>query len=289
MVGDPFLDDPKMRELVSARRPDLGWRPALITADGSTVRVTTGPLLGIRLAIGVGPRRAARIARLVRTDLARKEGLDRRTVLKGIGLGAIASIVGIGAAGTASAGEPAARRLANHELDDAVRKTRSTKAVEGAEERIAHAGFKAQPDNSVGFLGDDGTILLMLFYADAAGRADRAAGLVREVAADGTTRLVVEELEGRPEDLLAGGVLHPEALTTTSIALAPSSEVAPQGASEYFNCMLNCLGDSDCASDLDGCRSIPVLAVMILCIAGFCGLKAWSCHNNDPWKCKTRW
>jgi hypothetical protein len=58
------LHDPRMQELLERARPGWRWEPTLLIVDGDSLRTYTGAAMASRLVAGVGPRQAARIARL---------------------------------------------------------------------------------------------------------------------------------------------------------------------------------------------------------------------------------
>lgn len=66
-----------MRELLDKARPGWTWEPTLVEVDGERVRVFTGVKLRSRLVVGLGPRRALRVAQLVQQVLALKAEVDQ--------------------------------------------------------------------------------------------------------------------------------------------------------------------------------------------------------------------
>lgn len=60
------LRDPAMLDMVRKAQPDWQWQPTLLEIEGDQINVATGPILMTRVVLGVGPRRAWRIAKLVR-------------------------------------------------------------------------------------------------------------------------------------------------------------------------------------------------------------------------------
>ena len=59
------LRDPTMQRLLAQARPHWRWQPTLLEVEGERVRAFTGLALGLRLATGLGLRRAGRLAKLV--------------------------------------------------------------------------------------------------------------------------------------------------------------------------------------------------------------------------------
>jgi hypothetical protein len=85
------LHDPQMRALLDRARPGWRWEPTLLIVDGESLRAYTGAALAGRLITGVGPRRAARIARLTERAARQRVGDNRRRFLR-ISGGAVASL-----------------------------------------------------------------------------------------------------------------------------------------------------------------------------------------------------
>lgn len=82
------LNDPKMQTLLDLARPNWRREPTLLEIDGDHIRVSTGLTLRLRLVIGLGPRQAWRIARLVRQAGVPLTGvnLGRRSFLQRSGM-----------------------------------------------------------------------------------------------------------------------------------------------------------------------------------------------------------
>ena len=78
------LRDPAMTALLDQARPGWRWEPTLVEVNGERVRVVTGIKMRSRLVVGLGPKRAVRVAQLVQQALAPKPEVDqgRRTLLK---------------------------------------------------------------------------------------------------------------------------------------------------------------------------------------------------------------
>jgi hypothetical protein len=82
------LRDAEMQALLKETRPEWRWEPTLLEVDGARVRVFTGLKLRARVALGLGPKRAWRVAELVQqadsTQIERKPFFSkRRQFLKG--------------------------------------------------------------------------------------------------------------------------------------------------------------------------------------------------------------
>ncbi len=60
------LRDPAMLDMVRKAQPGWQWQPTLLEIEGDQINVATGPIMMTRVVLGVGPRRAWRIAKLVR-------------------------------------------------------------------------------------------------------------------------------------------------------------------------------------------------------------------------------
>jgi hypothetical protein len=88
------LRDPAMRELLDNARPGWTWEPMLVEVRGERVRVYTGLKMRSRLVVGLGPRRAVRVAQLVQqalvpkveVDQGRRRFLQRGAMLAGLAL-----------------------------------------------------------------------------------------------------------------------------------------------------------------------------------------------------------
>jgi len=87
------LQEPDIRALLDTARPGWTWAPTLLEERDGDVRAFTGAALQARLVAGLGPRRALRVARLVRgaTRPHSAAATGRRTFLKRAGV-AIAGI-----------------------------------------------------------------------------------------------------------------------------------------------------------------------------------------------------
>lgn len=78
------LRDPEMQALLNRARPGWTWEPTLVEVHGERVHSYTGIKMRARLAMGLGPRRALRVAQLVQQALSPKVAIDqgRRTFLQ---------------------------------------------------------------------------------------------------------------------------------------------------------------------------------------------------------------
>jgi hypothetical protein len=85
------LHDPQMQALLDRARPGWRWEPTLLIVDGESLRAYTGAALVGCLVTGIGPRRAARIARLTERAARQRLGDNRRRFLR-ISGGAVASL-----------------------------------------------------------------------------------------------------------------------------------------------------------------------------------------------------
>lgn len=270
------LSDPEMQEIIRRERPDLGWRPALVVVSDRGIRITTGPTMAFQLAVGIGPRRAARLARLVSQDAAPKVGHSRRSVLQGVGLGSAAALFGLAMPGAASAAGAATVKT-GASIAKEVSAARAEKGVAQAESSLARQGFATSlAPESVFLAGPDGSSVLFLFYADAKGDPNRAGIVVRDTAADSTVTVSAETATADAERLIdsAGGV------NTNAIAVSALARSKPggshdvvgvtQGVRSYVACMFSCMGMM-CGIKAVSCGRMVVLNLILACIAATCG------------------
>lgn len=89
------LRDPEMQRLLEQARPHWRWEPTLLECDGNAVHVFTRLQLQTRLALGVGPARAWRVAQIVKHTLASGTfKQDRRQLIKTGGVLGVAFLIG---------------------------------------------------------------------------------------------------------------------------------------------------------------------------------------------------
>lgn len=62
------LHEPEVQELLSKARPDWKWEPTLLEVDRDKITASTGFNLKTRMLIGLGPRKAARVSKIVRRE-----------------------------------------------------------------------------------------------------------------------------------------------------------------------------------------------------------------------------
>lgn len=271
------LHDSDIQELLTRARPGWRWEPTLLTVDGERVRVWTGAAMAARLVIGVGPRRAGRIAKMVRRALVpdRPDGVGRRSFLRTAGAGVVA-LAGLAALPKAAAAAPADdEALTDAEQQEAVTAARALAAVAGVEQALAAEGYAAEPVGSSAF-AVDGIRRVFLFYQPAENPAERAGAVVVELGEGGATKVSAAIVSGSPKDL--------ESLTFTPIGGA-GDEVQPLGVQEYLGCMVVCLAGTCGATAINFCSKFFFLAAVLACIAAACGSKTPACHRV----CKTLW
>ncbi len=97
------LHEPDIQALMDQARPGWLWEPTLLEVKGDQRHAYTGAAMRAKMVVGLGPRRALRIARLVRRVLAgQKQTLTaiqapdptRRRLLKGAGALAASAALG---------------------------------------------------------------------------------------------------------------------------------------------------------------------------------------------------
>lgn len=283
------LQDEQMRALLARHAPNLGRRPALVTQDGDRVTVDIGWTMLAKLALGMGPRHGWRLLR--KLEQARPQPVDsgssaRRHLLRAFGGGTLATLSAVVMANPAKESEVEATLVTNEEHDAAVTAVRAETNVQVAEQQLLGLGFQPSTDGAVVLKSKLGDQLTMVFYPDAAGRPDRAGVMVHERSSDGTTRVLVETLQGDPKGLFdAAGQYRQGALQTmTSVRIAENGVIAPTSARAYFTCMFVCLGGT-CGRTAATCLRIPFLAAALACVVGFCGVRARGCHGG----CRILW
>lgn len=284
------LQDEEMRALLATHAPGLGLRPALVTQDGDRVTVDIGWTMLAKLALGVGPRHGWRLLR--KLEEARPQPVDsgssaRRHLLRAFGGGTLATLSAVVMANPAKESEDEATLVSNEARDAAIAAVRAEANVQVAEQQLLGLGFQPATDGTVVLKSRLGDQLTMVFYPDAAGRPDRAGVIVHERSSDGTTRVLVETLQGDPKGLFdtAGKYRHGALQTLSSFRVAENgSVIAPTSATAYFTCMFVCLGGT-CGSTAATCMRIPFLAAALACIVGFCGARARGCHGG----CRILW
>ena len=122
------LHDTAIQEVLNKALPVWRWEPTLLEVEGERVRVFTGLMMHVRLAIGLGPKRALRIAQIVYQNHALypskggKSPTVRRNFLKraSISLGSLA-LAGTGfsradTAAYAKEGSPKPSNATIHEI-----------------------------------------------------------------------------------------------------------------------------------------------------------------------------
>lgn len=220
---------------------DLDWRPTLVVVDGRKVSVYTGATMAVRLMAGLGPRKAAKIAAMVRREGVVPTQPTRRNLFKGAGLGALVALAGPAAISGAGEGQDGTRVLHGEEARAAIQVARSSAEVIALEERLEQWAYGSSPDGTVAVQGLSGGSLVFLFYRHLDNPVDRAGVLVREVLKDGSHRTFFHEVQADPRSLIDDGRPNSEAMTTLRSWTAERSQVQPAGAQEYMACMIACL------------------------------------------------
>lgn len=174
------LREPAMKELLDKTRPDWKWEPTLVEIDNAHVRVLTGVKMRSYLVVGLGPKRAVRVAQLVQQALAPKDryNSERRKFLKA------ASVVGLalfGFSGTRAL-SPTSALAAPHdaevvvvsgaEVEPLLNKVGEKQYIKLLTKYLYSSGFRLSKSHSVGFLHDDGSKVVMLMFAATNGGND---------------------------------------------------------------------------------------------------------------------
>jgi hypothetical protein len=103
--GQGWLEIRSLRELeiqalLTQTHSAWKWEPTFLEVDSSDVRIYTGPMLRLKLLVGLGPRRAWRIAQLAYQSSTLSEPLrtSRRGLFKqtGLAIGGLSVVLGIG-------------------------------------------------------------------------------------------------------------------------------------------------------------------------------------------------
>ncbi|WP_283136576.1 hypothetical protein [Rhizohabitans arisaemae] len=278
------LHDPEMAALLGEHRPSSRTRPALVTDDGSRVRVWTGLAMSIRLAAGVGPRRAARIVRrIARMPAAEGEGTSRRSALRATGAGALALLgltFGSGTAAAVTGDGDGGPILMGEALSAAVEAAQGSPEVRSALTRVAGLGYGAEPAEAVAFTTGTGSTIVVLFFPLVSDPLNQAAVISHEFGPEITNKTLVEFVAANP-DAWKSGVLKPGDIT---VAKARPGELAPAGAGEYISCLVFCVGVS-CAGPASRCRGLIFMWAVLACMVAVCGSKVRVCHGS----CKGAW
>jgi len=282
------LDDAEMRRLLDKHRPGWKFQPTLITVDGAEVTISTGISLSARIGAALGLRRAARVASLVMKNQSSKPASGanptRRSVLRGVGVGA-AALIGLAAMpGTASAsepeGDPDGEVLTGAALAEVLFAAKAEPSFQEALSNIDGLGFITHESEAVAFRATSGDTLLLSFHDSIANPGSLAALVAHEINADGSRRTVIEEIA---RDAGAGEDAGLEALSVRRLGV-DGVQTMMAGPPEYFACMLGCVGVT-CAGPATTCMRIPNLPAALACIAGVCGFKAYRCHRT----CRHAW
>lgn len=290
------LQDQGMRALLASHSQSLERRPTLVTQDGDRVTVDTGWTMLIKLVLGVGPWRCWRLLRCLteaRPQPEESAPSARRYLLRAFGGGTLATLTTAVMANPSTESENEATLLDNEAHDAAIIAVRGEAHAQIAEQQLLGLGFLPSTENAVVLKSKLGDQLTMVFYPDASGRPDRAGVMVHERLRDGTTRVLAEAVQADPQGFFdAAGQFRPDALqTTSSIRIAENgSIVVPATPQQYFACMFRCLGVT-CARAAFTCRRLIWLPAVLGCIAGFCGVRAYNCHNDSGGRrgCRRLW
>ncbi len=138
------LHDAEMQGLLNRARPGWKWEPTLLEVDGERVRAFTGLALRRKMVLGLGPKRAWRVAQFI-TQTGQSHGAEeaqhgRRTLLKlgGALTGALALGLGWGlpdlsaSAATTPAGHRQTVHTILHPDDPAIAALKATRVVRRA-------------------------------------------------------------------------------------------------------------------------------------------------------------
>lgn len=176
------LHEPEIQALLDRARPGWRWEPTLLEVDGDQVRAFTGLALRARLVAGLGPRRAWRVARLVRqvgmplggVDLGRRSLLQRGgALLAGLALfGPRPSLLQQGPQGEGIGKKIRIHELTPEELNRVLQRAIGDKDVQIIKEVLEGKGYKfQQPDTQAGWRIEfdearSATFLQLSFTAD---------------------------------------------------------------------------------------------------------------------------
>lgn len=253
-----------MRELLERADPEWEWKPTLVTVHEDRVQLTNGARMLLRVAIGVGPRRAARVAALIgRTDSPRPENsTGRRTFLTSVAAGAatVASAVVMGR--TASA----ATQSGWSESDDAaITLARSGSEIARLEQALV-GEYEIEPVG-MAHRSDDGQDKTLLFYASKFDPEHKAAAVV-----------LTHDLSGQ---VVAGAVV----VTRMSDDIhewryEPLDKNTPQGVPEYVSCMTACVAALCAPSVVLTCSRLIFPQLILGCIVASCGSRVVPCHRG---------
>lgn len=267
------LRDSDIQDLLSKVRPEWRWEPTLLIVDGDRVRAATGTGLAVRLAVGVGPRRAARIARLVQRALvpADETGVGRRSFLRTAGASVVA-LTGLAllpkTATAAPAEDAGAVLLSGAEQDRIIGAARAVDRVQAVERSLIANGYVGEPVGSTAMRIDDGSQRVFLFYQPTKNAQGQAGAVLVEIGADGETRISAA--------VVSGDVGKLDSLTFTPVG---TDDIGVLGVREYLGCMVSCLAATCASTAILICSRVPILAIVLACITAACGARTPVCHR----------
>lgn len=156
------LRDQEMQALLHEAKPDWGFEPTLLEVKSKRARAYTGAGMRAHLALTLGPRKALRIAQLVRhytrPTTSRSEGTDRRGFLRGAS--AVAGGLFLAGVGMRSGGALAASQDGTdiHQLEgpDAqpyIGRAQANGGMQKLQDYFQRRGYTARPDQTVVLAG----------------------------------------------------------------------------------------------------------------------------------------
>lgn len=265
------LRDPGMQEILNKADPDWKWRPTLLLIEEDRVRVVQGAALLSRIAIGIGPRQAMRIASLVgeQSMPAQASSPARRMFLvsAAAGVATLAGAAVMGRPAPAAAQSSGAMAAADDEL---VAQSRATPQIAELENAIA-VDFDLEPVGTVRQF-DSGESETLLFYPSKVDPDNVAAALV--LAQDGAGKTVA----GATKITRTGDA--PQDWNYAVLVTSDGNTVTPMGVPEYTGCMLTCVAGLCAPSVVLTCSRLIFAAAILACIVASCGSRVVPCHRG---------
>ncbi|UER55195.1 hypothetical protein HJG43_12310 [Kineosporiaceae bacterium SCSIO 59966] len=259
-----------MQEILDKADPDWKWRPTLLLIEDDRVRIVQGATLLSRIAIGIGPRQAMRIASLVgeQSTPADASSPGRRTFLMSAAAG-VATL-----AGAAILGRPApaaAQSSGAMAADDKlVAQARATSQITELEQAIA-VDFDLEPLGTVRHF-DGGKSETLLFYPSKDDPDNVAAALV--LAQDSANKTVA----GATKVTRAGDA--PQDWDFEVLVTSDGNTVTPTGVPEYTGCMVTCVAGLCAPTVVLTCSRLIFAAAILACITASCGSRVAPCHRG---------
>lgn len=159
------LRDQEMQTFLNATKPGWAWEPTLLEVKGERARAYTGASMRARLALTLGPRKALRIAQLVRhytrpttSPTSRSGGTDRRGFLRGasaVAGGLFLAGVGMQPGGALAASQDGTdiHQLEGPDAQPYIDRAQANGGVQELRDYFQRRGYTARPDQTMVLAG----------------------------------------------------------------------------------------------------------------------------------------